>query len=101
MVTVARSMPTVPVLTTRSRGVSELVEAPVLPPAKYWALMPVTGVGVGTVSVCLIALSGVSLLALTLVQSSARMPPVSPELGFHDQNVQLKSLAPLADVDPM
>ena len=26
--------------------------------------------------------------AFTLRQSSCRMPPVSPEFGFHDQNVK-------------
>src|ERR1041385_2236762 len=100
MVTLATSTLAVPELTTRRCGVSWLADAPVLLPAKYWALRAVTGVGVGTVSVCLIALSGVSLLALTVVQSSARMPPVSPESGFQDQNVQLKLLAPLAEVEP-
>ena len=31
------------------------------------------------------ALSGSTLAVFTVFQSSARMPPVSPELGFHDQ----------------
>ena len=31
------------------------------------------------------ARSGSTLAAFTVVQSSARMPPVSPEFGFHDQ----------------
>ena len=30
-------------------------------------------------------LSGSTLAVFTVLQSSARMPPVSPELGFHDQ----------------
>src|SRR5215831_10225963 len=58
------------------------------------------GVGVAAVIGILIAFSGVSLLVLTVSQSSARIPPVSPEFGFHDHHVQLKSLAPSADVDP-
>ena len=32
---------------------------------------------------------------LIVVQSLFRMPPVSPELGFHDQNVQEVPLRPL------
>src|SRR5215471_9394779 len=60
----------------------------------------VVGVGVAEVIGILIAFSGVSLLVLTVSQSSARMPPVSPEFGFHDHHVQLKSLAPSAAVDP-
>ena len=31
------------------------------------------------------ALSGSTLAVFTVFQSSARMPPVSPELGFQDQ----------------
>ncbi len=33
-------------------------------------------------------------MVLTEVQSSFRIPPVSPELGFQDQNVQLMLSAP-------
>ena len=33
---------------------------------------------------------------LTVRQSSARMPPVSPEFGFHDQYAQLMSSVPAA-----
>src|SRR5436190_11719408 len=43
-------------------------------------------------------LMGVSLLSftvLTVSQSSFRMPPVSPEFGFHDQNVQPLALEPV------
>ena len=36
------------------------------------------------------------LFWFTVFQSSARMPPVSPELGFHDQNVQLMPWLPAA-----
>src|SRR5436190_10254956 len=39
-----------------------------------------------------------SLFWLTLVQSSCRMPPVSPELGFHDHQVQLMPAPPVTTV---
>src|SRR5258708_4058158 len=34
------------------------------------------------------------LAGFTVLQSSARMPPVSPEFGFHDQKVQLMPCLP-------
>src|ERR1700730_1374363 len=99
MVTVARSTGTVPVFTTRRCGASEAVVAFVFP-ARYCALRATTGGGVGTVSWSLMALSWLSLFVFTFTQSSCRMPPVSPEFGFQDQKVQLKSLAPWAPVVP-
>ena len=35
------------------------------------------------------------LVWLTVVQSSLRMPPVSPELGFHDQYVKIIPVTPV------
>lgn len=40
------------------------------------------------------AASNAILSACTVVQSSFRTPPVSPEFGFHDQNVQLIPVRP-------
>ena len=42
------------------------------------------------------ALSGSALAVFTVFQSLARIPPVSPEFGFHDQYVQLTPCWPAA-----
>jgi hypothetical protein len=57
-----------------------------------WAAASPSGVGVGVGlpdTGALIGSSRPSFVRFTVVQSSLRMPPVSPEFGFYDQNVQL------------
>jgi hypothetical protein len=39
-----------------------------------------------------------SFTVSTVTQSSFRIPPVSPELGFHDQKVHWKESPPYVDV---